>query len=145
MSASTTLIVVFVALVAALLGLWALWAYRRPAKPAKPKHAGNETSKAKNQVEQWGVRISAPAKERACPQVQELLGKEFPIGKKPALPLPDCPYPHECQCHYIKLFDRRRHERRKEEERREAQRFEDASSSRRSGKDRRKSKIDWSD
>jgi hypothetical protein len=139
MSGSTTLIIVLVALVAALLGLWA---YRR-RRPAKPTHEGKAEGKPRNQVEQWGVRIAAPAKERACPQVQELLGKEFPIGKKPPLPVPDCPYSHQCQCHYVKLFDRRRHERRKDQDRRQAQRFEDTNQSRRTGKDRRKSQIDW--
>src|ERR1700694_86269 len=116
MGVSTTLIVVFVAIVAALLGLWG---YRRSTRPTstKPTSARNEKSKASNQAEQWGVRISAPAKERACPQAQELLGKEFPIGKKPPLPLPDCPYSHQCECHYIKLFDRRRVERRSDQER----------------------------
>lgn len=138
MNVSTTLIVVFVAIVAALLGVWA---YRR--RPVKPTPAGKGEAKPRNQVEQWGVRIAAPAKERACPQVQELLGKVFPISKKPPLPVPDCPYSHQCQCHYVKLFDRRRHERRKDQERRQAQRFEEADQSRRTGKDRRKSKIDW--
>lgn len=138
MGGSTTLIVVFVAIVAALLGLWV---YRR--RSAKPAHAGKGKSKARNQVQQWGVRISAPAKERACPQVQEILGKEFPIAQKPSLPVPDCPYSHQCECHYVKLFDRRGHERRKDQERRQDQRFDVASPPRRSGKDRRKSKIDW--
>ena len=148
MGGSTTLIVVIVAIVAALLGLWA---YRRSTKPtstkptsAKSTSAGNEKSKAGNQAEQWGVRISAPAKERACPQAQALLGKEFPIGKKPPLPLPDCPYSHQCECRYIKLFDRRRQERRSEQERREGgQRFEVDNPPRRSGADRRKGDIDW--
>jgi hypothetical protein len=158
MGESTTLIIVFVAIVAASLGLWA---YRRSTKPtrrkptgtkptsaksasAKPTSAGNDKSKAGNQAEQWGVRISAPAKERVCPQAQELLGKEFPIDKKPPLPLPDCPYSHQCECRYIKLFDRRRHERRSEQERREGgQRFEVDKPPRRSGADRRKGDIDW--
>jgi FtsZ-interacting cell division protein ZipA len=153
MGGSTTLIIVFVAIVAALLGLWA---YRRSTKPTstkptstkptstKPTSARNEKSKASNQAEQWGVRISAPAKERTCPQAQEILGKEFPIGKKPPLPLPDCPYPHQCECRYIKLFDRRRQERRSDQERREGgQRFEVDNPPRRSGADRRKSDIDW--
>ena len=161
MGGSTTLIVVIVAIVAASLGLWA---YRRSTRPTsmkstnrkptstkptstQPTSATNGKSKASNQAEQWGVRISAPAKERACPQAQELLGKEFPIGKKPSLPLPDCPYPHQCECHYIKLFDRRRQERRSDQERRQGdQRFEVDHPPRRSGADRRKgdkSDIDW--
>ena len=153
MGGSTTLIVVIVAIVAALLGLWA---YRRSTKPTSTKptstkptstkstSATNEKSKASNQAEQWGVRISAPAKERACPQAQEILGKEFPIGKKPPLPLPDCPYPHQCECRYVKLFDRRRQERRSDQERREGgQRFEVDNQPRRSGADRRKGDIDW--
>ena len=169
MGGSTTLIVIIVAFVAALLGLWA---YRRSTKPtsttptstkptstkptsAKPTSAKptstqltntrNENNKASNQAEQWGVRISAPAKERACPQVQPLLGKEFPLGNKPSLPLPDCPYSHQCECRYIKLFDRRRLERRLDQERRQGgQRFEVGNTPRRSGADRRKKgDIDW--
>ena len=72
-----------------------------------------------------GVRMPAPAKEPACPTVRELLGKEFPIDDKPQLPLPGCSFPHQCECRYIKLFDRRRAEQRWGQERREAgQRFE---------------------
>jgi len=163
MGGSTTLIVIIVAFVAALLGLWA---YRRATKPTsttptttkhtstkppstnpprtKPTNARNETNQPSNQAAQWGVRISAPAKERACPQVQEILGKEFPLGKKPALPLLDCPYSHQCECRYIKLFDRRRLERRSDQERRQGgQRFEVGTTPRRSGADRRKGDIDW--
>lgn len=158
MGGSTALIVIIVAIVAALLGLWA---YRRSTKPTsmkpaitkpastkptstKPTNARNGANKPSNQAEQWGVRISAPAKERACPQAQELLGKEFPIGKKPPLPLPDCPYSHQCECRYIKLFDRRRLERRSVQERRHGdQRFEVGNPPRRSGADRRKGDIDW--
>ena len=157
MGGSTTLIIVFVAIVAALLGLWA---YRRSTKPtgkkpttkpastkstsAKSASPGTEKSQASHQAAQWGVRISAPAKERACPQAQQILGKEFPIGKKPSLPLADCPYSHQCECRYIKLFDRRRQERRSDQERREGgQRFEVNNPPRRSGADRRKGDIDW--
>ena len=138
MGGSTILIVIFAAIVAALLGLWA---YRRSVTL---RAAGSKKRDAGNQAEQWGVRITAPAKERACPQVRELLGKEFRIGEKPQLPLPDCPFPHECECGYIKLFDHRKQERRSGQERRQAgQRFEKDNPPRRSGKDRRKKNIDW--
>ena len=133
----TTILIVVIAIVASLLGLWA---YRRSTKPSR---VTTGTSKARNQVEQWGVRIAAPAGGRACPQVQELLGKEFPVASKPALPVQDCPYSHQCECHYVKLFDRRKHERRSEKDRRQAQRFEKDNPPRRSGQDRRKSQIDW--
>ena len=133
----STILIVVIAIVAALLGLWA---YRRSTKPTR---ATTGTSKARKQVEQWGVRIAASAGGRACPQVQELLGKEFAMSKKPTLPLPDCPYSHQCECLYIKLFDRRKHERRSEQDRRQAQRFEKDNPPRRSGKDRRQSQIDW--
>jgi len=133
----TTILIVVIAIVAALLGLWA---YRRSTMPARVTIG---TSQARKQVEQWGVRIAAPVGGRACPQVQELLGKEFPMSKKPPLPLPDCPYSHRCECLYIKLFDRRKHERRSEQDRRQAQRFEKDNPPRRSGKDRRQSQIDW--
>jgi hypothetical protein len=137
MGDSTILIVLAVAIVAALLGLWV---YRRPAKATS---ARSVKSKAANHAEQWGVRIAAPARDRACPQAQELLGKEFPMDKKPPLPVPDCPYSHQCECHYVRLFDRRRHERRSDQDRRQAQRFEKDNPPRRSGKDRRQSQIDW--
>ena len=138
MGGSTILIVFLAAIVAASLGLWA---YRRSATP---RTAGNRKSDAANQTEHWGVRITAPAKERFCPQVREFLGKEFRIGEKPQLPLPDCPFPHECQCGYIKMFDRRKQERRSGQERRQAGlRFENEKPPRRSGKDRRKKNVDW--
>jgi hypothetical protein len=139
MGGLTILIVVFVAIVAALLGLWA---YRRSATPKAARSGKNE---ARNRAAQWGVRISAPAKERACLTVRELLGKEFPIDEKPRLPLPGCPFPHQCECRYIKLFDRRREEQRSGQERREAgQRFEKDERPRRCGKDRRKNMdINW--
>jgi hypothetical protein len=133
MGVSTTLVVVGGAIVAASLGLWV---YRRSTRPASAKH------EVKNQAEQWGVRIAAHARERACKEIQGLLGKEFPIGKKPSLPLPNCPHPHQCECRYVKLFDRRKGERRTEGERRLAQRFEEGNPPRRSGKDRRKN-VDW--
>jgi FtsZ-interacting cell division protein ZipA len=148
MGVSITLIIVFIAIVAGVVGLWA---YRRSASqpqlgPAKNgvKPPANGTNEAKSQVEQWGVRITASTREKACPQARQILGKEFPMDKKPQLPLPDCPYPRQCECHYTKLFDRRKEERRSGQERRQGgQRYE--SNSRRSGKDRRKKKsnIDW--
>jgi len=138
MGGLTILIVIFVVVVAALLGLWV------SGRSLIPTGAPNRNRKAKNQAEQWGVRIHAPAKERACPQVRELLGKEFHIGEKPQLPLPDCPYSHQCECRYIELFDRRRQEQRSGQERRQgAQRFEHDNPPRRSAKDRRKDKLDW--
>ena len=70
-------------------------------------------------------------------------GKEYPIGEKPQLPLPDCPFPRQCECHYIKLFDRRKGERRSGQELRAGgHRFEKDNPPRRSGKDRRKN-VDW--
>ena len=137
MAGSTILFIVLIAIVVAMLGLWA---YRRSATPTSP---GSGESKTRNQVEQWGVRIAAAAKERACPRAQELLGKEFPMGQRPPLPLPDCPYPQQCECHYVKLFDRRRDERRSGQDRRQAQRFDKDNPPRRGGKDRRKNQIYW--
>ena len=40
----------------------------------------NRNSEAGNQAEQWGVRIGAPAKGPASPQIRELLGKALPIA-----------------------------------------------------------------
>jgi hypothetical protein len=137
MDGLTISIVVFVAIVAALLGLRA---YRRSATPKAPPTVKNE---ANNQAEPWGVRISAPAKERACPQARERFGKEFRMDEKPRLPLPDCPFPHQCECTYVKLFDRRKKERRSGQEQRQGgHRFEKDNPPRRSGKNRRKN-VDW--
>jgi hypothetical protein len=137
MGASTILIVVFVVTVATLLGLWA---YRRSTTPAGALNGNRKTA---NQAEQWGVRISAPARERACPEVRELLGKEFPSAGRPQLPLPSCPYSQQCECRYIRLFNRRKQERRSGPDRRLAgQRFEKDKAPRRSRNDRRR-QIQW--
>jgi hypothetical protein len=133
MGASTILIVIFVGIALVLLGLWA---YRRSTPP-------KEKGKTRDQAEHWGVQISAPAGERACPQVRELLGKEFSIAERPMLPLPDCPFPHQCECRYIRLVDRRREDRRSAQDRRlKGERLEKDNPPRRSGKDRRK-RVDW--
>jgi len=126
-------ILAVVVVVAALLRLRA---YRR-----SPTAARNPSvkSKAGNEAEYWGVRISAPLGVRACARVQELLGKEFPLAAKPALPLPDCSFPQECQCGYIKLLDSRKGDRRSDQERRAAgPRSEPGKLPVRSGIDRRK-------
>jgi len=140
MGGSTTLVIVIVAIAAGLAGLWI---YRR--RSASPARAAAEKEAPKNRAEQWGVRIAAPTREQACPQVRDLLGREFPLGGKPPLPLPDCPFSHQCQCRYVKLFDRRRHERRSSEDRRQAQRYDNEGVPRRSSRDRRKGQIDWAE
>ncbi|HTS22791.1 MAG TPA: hypothetical protein VMN79_13385 [Casimicrobiaceae bacterium] len=138
MGGSITLIVVAVAIVAGATGLWI---YRR--RSAAPKLASADSAAPKKQAEQWGVRIATNAKERACPQVRKLLGREFPLAKKPPLPVKNCPFAQHCECHYVKLFDRRQAERRSGRERRRQQRFEDGHKDRRSGQDRRGKRIDW--
>jgi hypothetical protein len=106
----------------------------RGAKPGRSTPA---------QPEQWGVRIAAPDNVPTCAAVREVLGKEFPLATKPPLPLANCPYPHQCACRYIKLYDRRQDDRRGGHDRRVAgQRFEKDRVPRRSGQDRR-TKIDW--
>jgi hypothetical protein len=133
----TILIAVFVAAVAALLG-WRVYG-RSPRLTGAP----NGPSKTGERAEQWGVRIHVPAKERACPSAQEIHGKEFSLDAKPQLPLSHCPFPHQCQCGYVILFDRRKEDRRSGRERRLAGlRLEPDKPPRRSGKDRRK-RIDW--
>ena len=121
-------------------------AHKHPAQknPGQKNPAHPNQGAQKPPAEQWGVRIAAPAKAQTCPQVRGLLGKEFPLENKPSVPVKDCPYPRECQCHYVKLFDRRKDERRAGKERRAAQRFEKGQRDRRSGKDRRKNRdVDW--
>ena len=132
-----TLLVIFVAVVGGLVGLRA---YRRRTAPKSKGHARSEN---RSQAEQWGVRIAVASKERACPQVRPLLGKEFTMADRPKLPLHDCPYPRQCECRFIPLIDRRKEERRSGEDRREAKRFEKDKPDRRSGKDRRKGRVDW--
>lgn len=138
MGASTVLIVFVAAIAAAWLGLRA---YRRaPTSMGKL----NRNSEVGNPVEQWGVRIDAPAKERACPRVRELLEREYPIDAKPRLPVPGCPFSNQCECRYVKLFDRRKGERRSGKEQQPGgQRFDKDKPTQRSGKDRRKNKLDW--
>jgi len=139
MGASTILIAALVAVAAALLGLWA---YRRPAAP-KPAADESASARTRDQAKQWGVRIAAPARERTCPQVRALLGKEFLLADKPPLPLPDCPISPQCECRYVRLFDRRREDRRASRDRRtKGERFEKDKLPRRSRRDRRR-KIDW--
>ena len=88
--------------------------------------------------------IAVPDKDKACPQVRPILGKEFPLPEKPQLPVQGCVFATHCECHYVKLFDRRKGERRSGKERRQLQRFEDGKRDRRSGKDRRKNRdVDW--
>ena len=138
MSGSTALIVVLALMVAGWMGLRVYrHAGTRPASRSRMSEHGND-------AEQWGVRVSALAAKQACPQVRKLLGKEFLINQKPRLPLPDCPYPRQCECRYTKLYDRRRVERRSSEERRKDQRFEKDNPPRRSGRDRRRGQVDWS-
>ena len=150
MGVSTAVVVIIVALVAGSIGLWA---YRRStAQPhlniPKPKPVVKPIADAKgdpkSQAEQWGVRISAQARDQTCPEVRKILGQEYPLDEKPSLPLRNCPFPHQCACYYTKLFDRRKEERRSGEERRKQGHRVD-SQDRRSGKDRRKKKsdIDW--
>ena len=138
MGASTVLIILCAIVGAAVLGFWA---YRRSLAPTAARGPQTET---RNQAPQWGVRIHAPAREHACPHARELLEKEFPLEAKPPLPLPDCPFPDQCACSYVKLFDRRGEPRREGQERRQkGARFEAGKSPRRSGQDRRKNRLDW--
>lgn len=147
MGGSVTLLIVFVGIVG---GATALWLYRRrsASSPLHPNavrpHGSPVQPKPENKAQQWGVRITNANKDKACPQVRAFLGKEFPLDKKPSLPVKDCPFSQQCECHYVKLFDRRKAERRSGNERRKAVRVEDGHQDRRSGNDRRKGKsLDW--
>jgi hypothetical protein len=131
MTGSIGLFVLLVATGAALAGLWAYSRQPEMSRSARRTEPGE-------QIAQWGVRIAAATGTRACPRAQILLGKEFPVDDRPRLPLPDCPYPQQCECGYIKLFERRHHGRRSQEDPREVVRFEGSKPPRRSGKDRRK-------
>lgn len=129
---------ILVAVVGAFLGVWA---FGRSTARAEAKTGVSNSS---TRPEQWGVRIHAPAKDRACPQVQDILGKEFQLDAKPPLPLPNCTNPNHCECRYIKLSDRRKGDRRSGHERREkGHRYEKDKLPRRSGRDRRKKVVDW--
>jgi hypothetical protein len=131
------LAVVGVVVVAVLLGYW-FW-QRSNARADAP-----EDSPQRPAI-QWGVRICAPAGRPACPKARAIDGKEFTLSEKPQLPLPDCPFPHQCECTYVKLFDQRQGERRGRHDRRvKGQRFEPDKTPRRKGRDRRKKgDIDW--
>jgi len=157
MGGSITLVVVFVGIAVGIAGLLvyrqrsasrqsaaALLASRALQQPEKDRAPSRNHGPHKQQVTQWGVRIGVPSKDKACPQVRGLLGKDFAVDKKPSLPVKDCPYPQQCECHYVKLFDRRKDERRSGKERRKTLRAEAGHQDRRSGSDRRKGKnLDW--
>jgi len=132
MTLTINLLILLAATAAALAGLWAY------SRRAEISGSAGKRSEPGHQVEQWGVRIAAASRTRACPRAQMLVGKEFALAERPRLPLPDCPYPQQCECRYVKLFERRHHARRSEEDPREIVRFEDGKPARRSGKDRRK-------
>lgn len=135
-----TLIVVFVGVVAGVTA----WMYRRRTATAPKKTVGGPVAHKEKAAAQWGVRIAAPHKDKVCPQVKPIMGKEFPLPDKPQLPVKGCPFAQHCECHYVKLFDRRKGERRSGKERRELKRFEQGNRDRRSGKDRRKNRdVDW--
>ena len=149
--------IVLLVLIAA--GVFGLLAYRRRTAPDASRAAAGTTRRStgtrnapgekkeeketRKKPEQWGVRISAPPKERSCPQVRALLNKEFPIAERPQLPLKQCPFPQKCECRFVKLTDRRSDERRSGQERRHGgERFEKDKPPRRKA-DRRKKNIDW--
>jgi hypothetical protein len=143
MGVAITLIVLF-----AVAGVTALWIYRRRPATSASQHGSNAhpslQAKPAKKAEQWGVRIAIANKDKACPQVRGFLGKEFEVAKKPSLPVKNCPFPQQCECHYVKLFDRRKEERRSGKERRKEMRAEAGHQDRRTGKDRRKGQnTDW--
>jgi hypothetical protein len=141
MGGSFVLVVVLFGVVA---GATALMLYRRRSIAAPKKTDGEAVAHNEKRAAQWGVRIHAPNKDKACPQVRPLIGKEFPLSEKPQLPAQGCPFPAHCECQYVKLFDRRKEERRSGKERRQHQRFEQGKRDRRAGKDRRKNRdVDW--
>lgn len=138
MGTSSILILLVAAIAAALLGSWA---YRRTMTVSEEAGPDVATTSAPRQ---WGVRIDAVASQRACPSVRELLGKDFPLSARPPLPSPDCPFRSQCRCRYIKLYERREETRRSGHDRRvRGQRFAEDHSPRRSGRDRRRSDIEW--
>jgi hypothetical protein len=141
MGGSFALVVVLFGVVA---GVAALMLYRRRSVAAPKKTDGEHVAHKEAKAAQWGVRIAAPHKDKVCPQVKPILGKEFPLPDRPQLPVKGCPFTAHCECHYVKLFDRRKGERRSGKERREIKRFEQGTRDRRSGKDRRKNRdVDW--
>jgi hypothetical protein len=142
MGGSFTLVVVLFGIVA---GVTALMLYRRrSAAPKTANPTADEPVEQKRKAAQWGVRIYASDKEKACPQVRPILGKEFALAERPPLPVQGCVFSTHCECQYVKLFDRRKAERRSGKERRQLQRFEQGKRDRRMGKDRRKNRdVDW--
>jgi hypothetical protein len=145
-----TVIVVAIVLAAAV----AWWAFVRSVPP-RPRPladrypaAANEAADAEGVAAaspaQWGVRVVAAVGQAACPAVRQRLGAEFTLGAKPSLPLPDCPFPSQCKCSYVKLYDRRRQTRRSGYDRRaNGHRLGEGHLPRRSGIDRRGNRVDW--
>jgi hypothetical protein len=109
MGGSFALVVVLFGVVA---GVAALMLYRRRSVAAPKKTDGEHVAHKEAKAAQWGVRIAAPHKDKVCPQVKPILGKEFPLPDRPQLPVKGCPFTAHCECHYVKLFDRRKGERR---------------------------------
>ena len=110
--------------------------YRRPMSPSD---APDETGTTVDEAEAWNVKLHVPPTVRACPQALALAGQDFPVKERPSLPLPDCPEPWHCKCHYVEVRERRAGVRRSGQDRRwEGKRIEDGKSPRRSGNDRRR-------
>jgi hypothetical protein len=114
----------------------------RPA--AATREAADAEGVAADSPAQWGVRVVAAVGQVACPAVRHCLGAEFQLGAKPSLPLPDCPFPSQCKCSYVKLYDRRTQTRRSGYDRRvNGHRLGEGHLPRRSGIDRRGNRVDW--
>ncbi|MCU0812066.1 MAG: hypothetical protein MUE59_13735 [Thiobacillaceae bacterium] len=144
--------VIAVALVLAAAVGW--WAFVRSVPPrprslagrpaAATREAADAEAVAVDSPAQWGVRVVAAVGQVACPPVRQCLGAEFTLGAKPSLPLPDCPFPSQCKCSYVKLYDRRSQTRRSGYDRRvNGHRLGEGHVPRRSGIDRRGKRVDW--
>ncbi len=129
----------------AVLGI-VLWLVVRPrgvvagrlAAPARKTGANGGRS-----GHPWGKTLFVPNPDTACPRARELMGRSFPAGTAPALPLPGC-NAAECHCSYLPARERRSGgERHSGQDRRAQLRFEPGQTDRRSGKDRRRKPSAW--
>jgi hypothetical protein len=131
--------------VVAVLGI-VLWLVIRPrGEPAGRFATPGRSRDAKTSWtgHSWGKTLFVPHPEAACPRARELMGRSFPAGTAPNLPLPGC-NAAQCHCSYLPARERRSGgERHSGQDRRGQIRFGPGDVERRSGKDRRRKRSAW--
>src|SRR6185369_11160053 len=108
MGVSTFELASFTFIMAALVVWWAYSRSSRKALRVARKHGTPvHVTTWGTPEQQWGMQIDSAGEGRTCAAARELIDRRFPMAKIPPLPLPDCPYPRQCECHYRRLADER--------------------------------------